>query len=180
MPYCVSSSKTSWLTDLGIKWRLQILVSRQHKIVDLPKRQSNNGSKVCCWGYTVVTQLYSTDNLRPSWIKASLRVVGTVVWICTSWSSWAPNCRSTDLSRSNSKNSSVVRPDVGTCGGESIKMMEALTQSDLFAERNYRVVATTFRSSDDMDALSCADPSLNVGRAVGSWNYNICRSRQNG
>ena len=37
------------------------------------------------------------------------------------------------------------------------------------------IVATTFRSSDNMDALSCTDPSLNVCCAVGSWDHNVCR-----
>lgn len=47
-------------------------------------------------------------------------------------------------------------------------------------KRIYCVVETTFRSSYNMDALSCTNSSLNICCAVGSRDYNICRSTQSG
>lgn len=40
--------------------------------------------------------------------------------------------------------------------------------------RDYCTVADTFRSSDNVDALACINASLDICRAVGSWDNNIC------
>lgn len=131
-------------------------------------------------------RLRTTGNLNvmccldSSYAKLCGRTQEESTWMCTSWSSWPPACWSADLPRSNGKNSSIIRPNVGTCGGEKNQVKEAATQNPLYAESNCCVVANTFRSSDNMDALSCSNASLNICWAVGSWDYNICRSGQNG
>lgn len=40
--------------------------------------------------------------------------------------------------------------------------------------RDYCTVASTFRSSDNVDALACINSSLDVCCAVGSWDNNVC------
>lgn len=49
------------------------------------------------------------------------------IWLSTSWSSRAPSSWSTDLSRSNCKNSAIIRPDVCTCVREHIKSWRQFT-----------------------------------------------------
>lgn len=47
----------------------------------------------------------------------------------------------------------------------------------MFCLKRFLDEDVTFRSSNDVDALSCADVSLNVCGAVCSWDYNVCGSR---
>lgn len=44
-------------------------------------------------------------------------------------------------------------------------------------ERNLLSLGGTFRSSNDVDAFSSADSSLNFSTVVGSRNHNICKEQ---